>query len=76
MANVEDLPINTPVMVTVADVMHKGVIAEPRVDCPLSEGTICVELTPPVKTMKPFDSIDFVTCPASSVVLGWWPFDD
>ena len=63
-------------MVPLGDVLHKGVIAEPRADYPLSEGMICVELTPPVKTMNPYDSIDFITCAARSVVLGWWLFDD
>jgi len=33
---------------------------------------ICVKFTPPVKTMKPYDSIDYITCPADRVTLGWF----
>jgi hypothetical protein len=76
MANIEDLPPNTHVMVPLGDVLHKGVITEPRADHPVGEGMICVELTPPVKTLKPYDSIDFITCAASSVMLGWWLLGD
>jgi len=33
---------------------------------------ICVEFTPPVQTTGPYNSIDYITCPASSVTLGWF----
>jgi hypothetical protein len=33
---------------------------------------ICVEFAPPGATVKPYNSIDYITCPASSVTLGWF----
>jgi hypothetical protein len=33
---------------------------------------ICVKSTPPVKTMKSYDSIDYITCAADRVTLGWF----
>jgi hypothetical protein len=70
--NVEDLSINTRVMAPIGDVLHRGIIAEPRADHPLGEGMIYVKFPPPVETMKPFDSIDYITCAANSVTLGWF----
>ncbi len=75
MANIEDLAINTRVMVPLGDVLHNGIIVDPPADHPQGEGMICVKFTPPVKTMKPYDSIDYIPCTASSVTLGWW-FND
>jgi hypothetical protein len=76
MANVEDLPINTRVMVPLGDVLHRGIVAEPLADHPQGEDMIYVQFTPPVKIMKPYDSINYITCPASSVTLGWWLLED
>jgi hypothetical protein len=71
MDDISDLPTNTRVMAPVGDVLHRGIIAEPRADHPLGEGIVCVEFTPPVKAVKPYDSIDYITCPANRVTLGW-----
>ena len=58
-------------MAPLGDVLHGGIVAKPPGGHPLDEGMICVEFTPPVKTMKPYDSIDYITCPANRVTLGW-----
>jgi hypothetical protein len=71
-ADIKDLPVSTRVMAPLGDVLHRGIVAKPPGDHPLDEGMICVEFTPPVKTMKPYSSIDRVTCPATSVTLGWF----
>jgi hypothetical protein len=75
-ANIAELTINARVMAPLGDVLHRGIIVELQADHPGGEGMICVAFTPPVKTITPFDSIDAVTCPASSVTLGWWLLDD
>jgi hypothetical protein len=72
MDDIRALPINTRVMAPLGDVLYCGIIAEPRRDCPGGEGRVCVKLTPPVKTMPPYNSIDYITCPASRVTLGWF----
>jgi len=59
-------------MAPLGDVLYRGIIVEPRADHPLVKGIVCVQFTPPVKTMKPFESIDYITCPASRVTLGWF----
>jgi hypothetical protein len=72
MDDIKDILINTRVMAPLGDVLHRGIVVEPRADHPLGEGMICVEFTPPVTTTRPYNSIDFITCPASSVTLGWF----
>jgi hypothetical protein len=73
-ANIEDLVIFARVMAPLGGAMHKGIIVEPQADHPEREGMICVEFTPPVKAVKPYDSVTHISCEASSVVVGW--FDD
>ena len=70
MDNTKGLPINTRVMAPLGDVLHRGIVAE--ADHPLGEGMVCVEFTPRVKTVRPRGSIDYITCPASSVTIGWF----
>jgi len=72
MNNQNHLPPNTRVMAPLGDVLHRGIIVEPRAEHPPDEGMVCVKFTPLVKTMKPYDSIDYVTCPANRVTLGWF----
>jgi hypothetical protein len=72
MSVVRELPMNTRVMAPLGDVLHRGIIAEPQADHPQDEGMICVEFTPPVKTVKPYGSIDYITCPADRVTPGWF----
>jgi hypothetical protein len=71
MANIEDLAIFARVMAPLGGEMHKGIIVEPQVGHPKREGMVCVEFTPTVKTMKPYDSVTHVSCEAHSVVVGW-----
>ncbi len=66
MANIEDLPPNTRVMVPLMGVLHKGVIAEAPADHPLAEGMVYVAFIPPIKTIKPYNSTDCITCAASN----------
>ena len=42
-------------MAPLGDVLHRGIVTKPPGDHPLDEGMICVEFTPPVKTMRPYD---------------------
>jgi hypothetical protein len=70
MAN--DLPIGVRVMAPVGDVLHRGVVAEPPADHPQDGGTVCVKFTPPVKTAEPFESVDYITCPADRVTAEWF----
>ncbi len=49
MNQTKGLPINAHVMAPLGDVLHRGVVVEPRPDHPQGEGMVCVELTPPVK---------------------------
>jgi hypothetical protein len=65
------VPRNTRVMAPLGDVLHRGVVVEAPADQPLAEGMIYIAFTPPVTTMAPYSSIDFITCPASRVTLGW-----
>jgi hypothetical protein len=71
MPDMKNLAKNTRVMVPVGDYLYRGIVAEPPADHTRIEGMICIELTPPVKTMKPYDSINYVTCPVDRVTLGW-----
>jgi hypothetical protein len=66
------LRINTRVMAPLGEVLHRGVIVEPPVGQPAGEGMVCVKFTPPVKTPGPFNSINYITCPASRVTIGWF----
>jgi hypothetical protein len=72
MGNNNDLPKNTRVMAPLGDVLYRGIVADPRGDHPQDDGMICVEFTPPVKTEKPYDSINYITCPANRLTLGWF----
>jgi len=72
MNDASEIPINTQVMAPLGDVLHRGVVVEPREDQPLAEGMVCVAFTPPVTTTEPYLSIDLITCPASRVTLGWF----
>ena len=65
------IPINTQVMAPLGDVLHRGIVVEPPSDEPLAAGMICIAFTPPVTTIEPYSSIDFITCPVSRVTLGW-----
>ncbi len=58
-------------MVPIGDVLHPGVIAEPRPHEPRGEGVVCVQLTPPMKAEPPFQSSDYVRCPADRITVGW-----
>jgi hypothetical protein len=66
------IPINTHVMAPLGDILHRGIVVAPRADQPLAEGIVCVALTPPVTTAEPYRSIDFITCPANRLTLGWF----
>jgi hypothetical protein len=72
MDDIRALPRNTRVMAPLGDVLYRGIIADPGADCPGGEGVVFVEFTPPVKTMLPYNSIDYITCPADRVTLGWF----
>ena len=72
MADFKELPANTRVMAPLGDILHRGIVVEADADNPLTEGMICVEFTPPVETTGPYNSIDYISCPASSVTLGWF----
>jgi hypothetical protein len=72
MDDARQIPINTRVMAPLGDVLHRGVVVQPRSDQPLAKGMVCIAFTPPVTTIAPYSSIDFVTCPASRVTLGWF----
>jgi hypothetical protein len=72
MDDIKNLPVNTRVMAPIGDVLYRGIIAVPRADEPQRDGTICVKLAPPVNTMKPYDTIDYITCPTDRVTLGWF----
>lgn len=67
----ETLTINARVMAPLGVVLYRGIAVEPRADNPVGEGMVCVKLTPPVTTAKPYDSIDYITRPADRVTLGW-----
>jgi hypothetical protein len=67
----KDLPNNTRVMAPLGDVLYPGIVVEPLADHPLDEGMIRIEFTPPVKTVPPYDSIVFITCPVDRVTVGW-----
>jgi hypothetical protein len=72
MDDTKDLSINTRVMAPLGDVLHRGIVVEPRADHPEGKGIVCVEFTPPVTTIKPYSSIDYIICPANRVTLGWF----
>jgi hypothetical protein len=72
MDDIKDVPINTRVMAPLGDVLHRGIVAEPPADHLGGEGMVCVRFTPPVTTVKPYDSIDYITCPANRVTPGWF----
>ena len=72
MADFKELTANTRVMAPLGDVLHRGIVVKPHADDPLGEDMICVEFTPPVETTGPYNSIDYISCPASSVTLGWF----
>jgi hypothetical protein len=65
------IPPNRPVMAPLGDVLHRGVVVATPSDQSLAEGMIYIAFTPPVTTRAPYSSIDFITCPASRVTLGW-----
>jgi hypothetical protein len=71
MADIKDLPISTRVMAPLGDVLHRGIVVEPLEDHPKGDEMICIEFTPPV-TIEPSGSIDYITCPAGYVTLGWF----
>ena len=50
------LPINAHVMAPLGDVLHRGVVAEPRPDHPRGEGMVCVRACAPrrVNTEPPY----------------------
>jgi hypothetical protein len=63
------IAINMPVMAPVDDVLYRGIVVEPEGEP--QPGIVRVKLTPPVATMKPYTSIDYVICPMDRVTLGW-----
>jgi hypothetical protein len=65
-----DIPTDTRVMAPMGDVLHRGIVVEPEGDA--QPGMVRVKFMPPVKTMEPFNSIDYVTCPVDRVTLGWF----
>jgi hypothetical protein len=67
----KSLPINTRVMAPLGDVLHRGIVVNPTEDQSLGKGMIRVKFTPPVP-IEPSGSIDYMTCPASNVTLGWF----
>jgi hypothetical protein len=69
--NFKDLTTNIRVMAPLGDQMHKGIIVEPPPDHPRREGTVCVEFTPPVNAVEPYDLITHITCEVDCVELGW-----
>jgi hypothetical protein len=72
MDDIKDLPVNTRIMAPLGDVLYRGIIAELPAAEPRKDAMICVKFTPPVKTMKPYDSIDYIICPIDRVTLGWF----
>jgi uncharacterized membrane protein YfcA len=49
MEKADSLPLGTPIMAPLGDVLYRGVITEPREDHATREGMVCVEFTPPVE---------------------------
>ena len=72
MGDIKDLPVNTRVMAPLGDVLHRGVVVEPRGDHPQGKDTVCIKFTPPVEVEKPFNAIEYVTCPIDRITLGWF----
>jgi hypothetical protein len=70
--NPNALVVGTEVMAPIGDVLHRGVISEPPVGQTLGEDFVFVRFTPPMAAAAPFISIEFITCPASRVTLGWF----
>jgi hypothetical protein len=70
MAKADTLPVGTRVMVPLGDgdVLHRGVIVEPREDHAPREGMIGVQFIPPV-AIEPSGSITYITYPAGEVTL-------
>jgi hypothetical protein len=71
MEKADSLPLGTPVMAFLGDVLYRGVIAEPREDHATREGMVCVRFIPPVP-IEPSGSINYITCPASDLTPGWF----
>jgi hypothetical protein len=72
MNEIKALPIDARVMAPLGDVLYRGIIVEPRADHPRGEGMVCVKFMPPVTAEKPYDSIDYITCPVDRVTPGWF----
>jgi hypothetical protein len=65
-----DIPTNSRVMAPLGDVLHPGIVVVSEGDA--RPGMVRVKFTPPVTTVEPFNSIDYVTCPVDRVTLGWF----
>jgi hypothetical protein len=57
-------------MAPLRDVLHRGIVVKPAEDS-FGKGMIRVKFTPPVP-IEPSGSIDYMTCPASNVTVGWF----
>jgi hypothetical protein len=58
---VKAIPTSTRVMAPLGNVLHRGIVVEPRENTQ-GAGMVCVEFTPPV-TIEPTGSIFYITCP-------------
>jgi hypothetical protein len=68
MEKADTMPVCARVMAPLRDVLCPGVVVEPVEDQTL--GMIRIQFTPPI-TIEPAGSIDYITCPASDVTVGW-----
>ena len=64
-------PIRTRVMAPLGDVLHRGIVVQPREEDLLSDSMVCVEFTPPIP-IEPAGNIIYITCPTKGVTFGWF----
>jgi hypothetical protein len=67
---VKAIPVSTRVMAPLRDVLHRGIVVEPR-EGSHGAGMVCVQFTPPV-IIEPASSIIYITCPTRDVTVGWF----
>jgi hypothetical protein len=58
-------------MAPLGDVLYRGIVVEPEEGNALGEGMVRVQFTPPI-AIEPSGTIDYITCPAIDVTMGWW----
>jgi hypothetical protein len=69
MRDLNGLPKDTRVTAPLGALLYRGIVMESQADRLLGEGMICIEPTPPVKTVPPFESIETIICPANRVTV-------